>query len=81
MKKPKNSLKLPTPVRNTHIFANKLMTNPSGKIYLQSNIICHVARVKPATSAHYVADLTPFLAHVIFSKNMYFTPNKEYQHS
>ena len=40
------------------------MTDTSGEIDLQSkqDIICHVAKVKPATSAHYVADIIPFLA-------------------
>ena len=36
MKKLKNSLELPNPTRNTRKFANKLMTDTSGKIYLQS---------------------------------------------
>ena len=57
MKKPKNSLELPSPTRNTRKFANKFMTDTCGGINLQSkqDIICHVAKVKPATSAHYVA--------------------------
>ena len=39
------------------------MTNTSGEINLLSkqDIICHVAKVKPATSAHYVADVIPSL--------------------
>ena len=47
------------------------MTDTSGEINLQSkqDIICHVAKVKPATSAHYVADVIPFLAHIIFPSN------------
>ena len=38
------------------------MTITSGEINLQSkrDIICHVAKVKPATLPHYLADLTPF---------------------
>ena len=38
------------------------MTDTSGEIYLQSkqNIICHVARMKPVTSAPYVAEEIPF---------------------
>ena len=48
------------------------MTNTSGKICLQSNIICHEARVKPATTAYYVADLIPFLSYVIFFKKYVF---------
>ena len=46
------------------------MTNISGEINLQSkqDIICHVAKVKPATSAHFVADK---------ARKMSFTPSKE----
>ena len=53
MKKLKNSLELPNHTKNTRKFANKLMTDTSGEINLQSkeDIICHVAKVKPATSA------------------------------
>ena len=38
------------------------MTITSGEINLQSkrDIICHVAKVKPAASAHYLADVIPF---------------------
>ena len=63
MKKPKNSLELPNPTRNTRKLANKLITNTCAGIYLQSkqNITCHVAKMKPATSAHYLADVIPFL--------------------
>ena len=51
MKELKNSLELPNPTRNTRKFANKLTTDTSGKINLQSkqDIIYHVAKVKPAT--------------------------------
>ena len=68
MKKLKNSLDLPNPTRNTRKFANKLITDTSGKINLQSkqDIISHVAKVKPTTSAHSVADVIPFLAYKIF---------------
>ena len=71
MKKLKNSLELPNHTRNTRKFANKLMTDTSGKINLQSkqDIICQVAKVKNATSAHYVADVIPFLAYIIFPPN------------
>ena len=71
MKKLKNSLELPNPTRNTHKFVNKLMTDTSGKINLQSkqDIICHAAKVKPTTSAHSVADVIPFLVYVIFPSN------------
>ena len=70
MKKLKNSLELPNPTRNTHKMANKLMTDTSGEINSLSiqDIICHVAKVKPATSAH-VADVIPFLAYIIFPSN------------
>ena len=56
MKKLKNSLELPNPTRNTRKFANKLITDTSGEINLQSkqDITCHVAKVKPTMSAHYV---------------------------
>ena len=54
-KKPKNLLELANPTRNTPKLANKLLTNTSGKINLQSkqDIIFHVLKVKPAMSAHY----------------------------
>ena len=62
MKKLKSSLELSNPTRSTRKFANKLMTDISSEINLQSkqDIICHVAKVKPARSAHYVADVIPF---------------------
>ena len=64
MKKLKNSLELPKPTRNTRKVENKLMTDTSGEINLQSkqDIICHVAEVKLATSAHSVADVIPFFS-------------------
>ena len=72
MKKPKNSLKLTNPSRNSHQFINKLMADTSGEIDLQSkqDVICHVAKEKPATSAHYVANTIPLLAYVIFPSNL-----------
>ena len=71
MKKLKNSLELPNPTRNTRKFATKFITDTSGKINLQSkqDIISHVAKVKPTTSAHSVAGVTPFLAYIIFPSN------------
>ena len=68
---PKNSLELPNPTRNIRICSTKLMTITSGEINLQSkqDIICHIAKVKPATSAHYLVDVIPFLAYVIFPSN------------
>ena len=71
MKSPKNSFQLPSPTRNTPKLANILMTDTSGEINLQSkqDIICHVAKVKPAASAHCVADVIPFLAYITFPSN------------
>ena len=71
MKKLKNSLELPNLTRSNRKFANKLMGDTSGKINLRSkqDIICHIAKVKPAMSVHYVADVIPFLAYIIFSLN------------
>ena len=71
MKKLKNSLELPNSTRNTRKFANKLMTDTSGEINLQSkqDIICHVAKVKPTTSEHSVANVIPFLAYITFPSN------------
>ena len=68
---PKNSLELLNPTRNIRICSTKLITITSGEINLQSkqDIICHVAKLKPATSAHYLADVIPFLAYVIFPSN------------
>ena len=39
------------------------MTDTCGGLNLQSKqyIICHIAKVKPAASGHYVADVIPFL--------------------
>ena len=56
---PKNSLELLNPTRNIRICSTKLMTITSGEINLQSkqDIICHVAKLKPATSAHYLVDV------------------------
>ena len=71
MKEPKNSPQLPKPTRNTRKIANKLMTVASGKINLQSkhDLICHIAKVKAATSAHSMADVIPFLANLLFLLN------------
>ena len=83
----KNSLELPNPTRNTRKFANKLMTDTSGKINLQSkqDIICHVAQVKPATLAHYVAvaDVIPFFSvhNIPFEFNASIKPEKCFPHT
>ena len=68
MKKLKNSLELPDPTTNTRKFVNKLMTDTSGEINLQSkqDIICHAAKVKPTTSEHYVAHVIHFVAYILF---------------
>ena len=71
MKQPKNSLQLPKPTRNSRKIANKLMTVASGEMNLQGKhqLICHVAKVNAATSAHSMADVVPFLAYLIFPSN------------
>jgi len=63
MKQPKNLLHLPKTTRNTRQLANKLMTVASAEINFQSkhDLICHVAKVKAATSAHSMAVVIPFL--------------------
>jgi len=68
MKQPKNSLHLPKPTRNTPKIANKLTTVASGEINLQSkhDLICHLAKVKAATSAHSMADVIPFFSVHVF---------------
>ena len=61
--KPKNSLELPNPTRNIRKCSNILMANTSDEINLQNKqdiTVCHVAKVKLATSAHYVAHVIPF---------------------
>ena len=62
MKQPKDSLRLAKPTRKSRKIANKLTTVASGEINMQSkhNLNCHVAKVKAATSAHYMADAIPF---------------------
>jgi len=62
MKQPKNSLHLPKLSRNTRKITHTLMTVTSGEINFQSkhDLICHVAKMKAATSAHSMADVIPF---------------------
>jgi len=69
IKQPKNLLYLSKTTRNTCKIANKLMTVASVEINLQSkhNLICHVAKVKAATSAHSMADVMPFFSVFIIS--------------
>ena len=82
MKKLKNSLELPDPTRNTRKFANKLMTDTFGEINLQSkqDITCHVAKVKPTTSEHSVADVIPFLAYIILLRIQRFDKARKMSH-
>jgi len=63
MKQSKNLFHLPKTTRNNHKIANKLMTVTSGEINLKSkhDLICHIAKVKAATSAHSMADVIPSL--------------------
>ena len=62
MKQPKDSLQLAKPTRNSRKIANKLMTVASGEINMVSkhNLVCHVPKVKAATSAHSMVDAIPF---------------------
>ena len=62
MKQPKDSLQLAKLTRNGRKIANKLTTVASGEINIQSkhNLVCHVLKVKAATSAHSMADAIPF---------------------
>ena len=84
MKKSKNSFGLPNPTRNTCKFKNKLMTYTSGEINLQSkqDVICHIAKVKPATSVHYVADAISLgVRNIPFKSNALFKSQKKLFHS
>ena len=80
MKKLKNSLQLPNPTRDTRKFANKLITDASGKINLQSkqDIISHVAKVKAARSAHSMANVIHFFKvfYIPFEANASIKPKK-----
>ena len=64
MKQPKDSLQLAKPTRNSRKIANKLTTVASGEINMQSKhkfyLVCHVPKVKAATSAHSMADAIRF---------------------
>jgi len=62
MKQQKNSLQLPKPTRNNHKIANKLATIFNGKINFQTkdDFICHVAKVKAATSVHSMTKVIAF---------------------
>ena len=65
----KNLLHWPKTTRNTQKIANKLMTVAFAEINLQSkhDRICHVAKVKAATSAHSMAVVMPFFSVFIIS--------------
>ena len=56
------------------------MTVASADINLhrQHNVICHVAKVKLATSAHSMADVKPFFSvcNISFESNASITPKK-----
>ena len=56
------------------------MTVASADINLQRklNVICHVAKVKPATSAHSMADVIPFFSvfNVSFGSNASIKPKE-----
>jgi len=69
MKQPQNLLHLPKTTRTIHKIANKLMSVASAEINLQSkhDLICHIAKVKAATSAHSMADIIPFFSVFIIS--------------
>jgi len=69
MKQPKNLFHWPKIKRNTRKIPNNLMTVASTEINLQSkhDLIRHVAKVKAATSAHSMADVTPFFSVFIIS--------------
>ena len=71
MTQPKDPLQLPKPTRNTRKIGNKSLTVASDEKNFQRiyNLICHVAKVKAATSAHSMADLIPFFGYSIFASN------------
>ena len=62
MKQPKDSLQLAKPTKNSRKIAKKLATVASGEVNMQSKhyLVCHVPKVKAATSAHSMADAIPF---------------------
>jgi len=89
MKQPKNLLHLSKTARTIRKIANKLMTIASAEINLQSkhDLICHVAKVKAATSAHPMADVISFFSVFIISlriqrfdrtkENIFYTQTKK----
>ena len=71
MKQSKNSLQLPKATRKPRKISNSLTTIASNEISLQSkqDIICHVTKVKTATSAHSMTEVIPFSVYSIFPLN------------
>ena len=62
------------------------MTNTSGEINSQSKqdiTVCHVAKVKSATSAHYLAHVIPFFSvcFIPFESNALIKPEKCISHT
>ena len=72
---------MPKSTRNTCKIANKLMTVASGEINLRKhNLTYHVAKVKAATSAHFMADVIPFFSefNIPFESNASQKPKEKY---
>ena len=80
MTQPKNLPHSPKTTRNARKIANKLMTVASAEINLPSkhDFICHVEKVKAATSAHSMADVHLFLAYLFspFKSNASIKPKQ-----
>jgi len=55
-----------------------LKRHPPGETNLQSkqDLICHVAKVKVAMLTHSMADLTPFLAYLLFRSKTTLKPKE-----
>ena len=68
MKQPNNSLQVPKLARNTRKIALSKLSN---RCFWQSkhDLIYHMVKLKAARSAHSMADVIPFLAHLIFPSN------------
>ena len=80
MIQPKNWLHLPKSTRNTCKISNKLMAVASREINLESkhDLICHVVKVKAATSTHSMADEIPIFSLLIipFKSNALIQPKE-----
>ena len=85
MKQPKDPLQLPKPTRNTCRSANKLMTvaSPDIKLQRKHNVVCHVTKVKSATSAHSMADVIRFFSvfNIRFESNASIKPKENIFHN